>query len=231
MRDRKPDKVEGGDVSREDAKVRKDRKEEQGLAPQAAIAGYCGGGSKRFFVSGCRLWFRRGGDSGVGRRWRAADAAGDGAVFVGGGSRAVAGGFRDPVIRRSARAGSAAERALCVLLVLRGGARDRAGHRDGGGQLLARHRTQAGAGCRQRGVLVPAGRGASDLSGAGARGWTGGAVGSVCIHRDVRAGAAAAGVGAGGSCAGYPAGGMATSFRLLRAAGGSIEVWNSLPAP
>src|ERR1039458_846397 len=96
MRDRKPDKVEGGDVSREDAKVRKDRKEEQGLAPQAAIAGYCGGGSKRFFVSGCRLWFRRGGDSGVGRRWRTADAPGDGAVFVGSGSRGAAGGLRGP---------------------------------------------------------------------------------------------------------------------------------------
>src|ERR1022692_1403977 len=148
MRDRKPDKVEGGDVSREDAKVRKDRKEEQGLAPQAAIAGYCGGGSKRFFVSGCRLWFRRGGDSGVGRRWRTPDAAGDGTVFVGGGSGAVAGGFRGRVVRRSARTGSGAERALCVLLLFRGSAQNRAGHPDGGGQLLARHRAPAGAGCR-----------------------------------------------------------------------------------
>ena len=52
MRDRKPGKVEGGDVSREDAKVRKDRKEEQGLSTAGCNRGILWGWKQAVFCFG-----------------------------------------------------------------------------------------------------------------------------------------------------------------------------------
>ena len=115
MRDRKPGKVEGGDVSREDAKVRKDRKEEQGLSTAGCNRGILWGWKQAVFCFGLPIMAPRC------RRSRTADAAGNGAVFVGGRSRAAAGRFLAPPVRRSPRTRGGVERAVCVLLLFRGG--------------------------------------------------------------------------------------------------------------